>query len=74
MQKAAEDLAGWQKQIGDTPLSVSVNHQPPVDPRDRVSDVRSVIARANLKPRCFRLSRRMLVMDNPEQTNHVLTS
>jgi EAL domain-containing protein (putative c-di-GMP-specific phosphodiesterase class I) len=25
MQRAAEDLAGWQKQIGDGPLSVSVN-------------------------------------------------
>ena len=25
MQRAADDLAGWQKQIGDMPLSVSVN-------------------------------------------------
>ncbi|TIU12030.1 MAG: EAL domain-containing protein, partial [Mesorhizobium sp.] len=38
-----------------------------------VSDVRSVIARANLKPRCFRLElTESLVMDNPEQTAHVL--
>jgi len=33
-----------------------------------------VIARANLKPRCFRLElTESLVMDNPEQTSHVLT-
>jgi diguanylate cyclase (GGDEF)-like protein/PAS domain S-box-containing protein len=75
MQRAAEDLAMWQKQIGDTPLSVSVNlSSRQLIRRDLVSDVRSVIARANLKPRCFRLElTESLVMDNPEQTNHVLT-
>ena len=75
MQRAAEDLATWQKQIGDTPLSVSVNlSSRQLIRRDLVSDVRSVIARANLKPRCFRLElTESLVMDNPEQTNHVLT-
>jgi diguanylate cyclase (GGDEF)-like protein/PAS domain S-box-containing protein len=75
MQRAAEDLAGWQKQIGDTPLSVSVNlSSRQLIRRDLVSDVRSVIARANLKPRCFRVElTESLVMDNPEQTNHVLT-
>jgi diguanylate cyclase (GGDEF)-like protein/PAS domain S-box-containing protein len=75
MQRAAEDLAGWQKQIGDTPLSVSVNlSSRQLIRRDLVSDVRSVIARANIKPRCFRLElTESLVMDNPEQTNHVLT-
>ena len=75
MQRAAEDLAGWQKQIGDTPLSVSVNlSSRQLIRRDLVSDVRSVIARANLKPRCFRLElTESLVMDNPEQTTHVLT-
>ncbi len=75
MQKAADDLAGWQKQIGDVPLSVSVNlSSRQLIRRDLVSDVRSVIARANLKPRCFRLElTESLVMDNPEQTNHVLT-
>ena len=75
MQRAAEDLASWQKQIGDVPLSVSVNlSSRQLIRRDLVSDVRSVIARANLKPRCFRLElTESLVMDNPEQTNHVLT-
>jgi diguanylate cyclase (GGDEF)-like protein/PAS domain S-box-containing protein len=75
MHRAAEDLANWQKQIGDTPLSVSVNlSSRQLIRRDLVSDVRSVIARANLKPRCFRLElTESLVMDNPEQTNHVLT-
>jgi diguanylate cyclase (GGDEF)-like protein/PAS domain S-box-containing protein len=74
MQRAAEDLASWQKQIGDAPLSVSVNlSSRQLIRRDLVSDVRSVIARANLKPRCFRLElTESLVMDNPEQTNHVL--
>ncbi|RWM40178.1 EAL domain-containing protein [Mesorhizobium sp.] len=75
MQQAAEDLATWQKQIGDAPLSVSVNlSSRQLIRRDLVSDVRSVIARANLKPRCFRLElTESLVMDNPEQTTHVLT-
>ena len=75
MQQAAEDLADWQKQIGDAPLSVSVNlSSRQLIRRDLVSDVRSVIARANLKPRCFRLElTESLVMDNPEQTAHVLT-
>lgn len=74
MQRAAEDLASWQKQIGDVPLSVSVNlSSRQLIRRDLVSDVRSVIARANLKPRCFRLElTESLVMDNPEQTAHVL--
>ncbi|PDQ17990.1 sensor domain-containing phosphodiesterase [Mesorhizobium sanjuanii] len=75
MQQAAEDLAAWQKQIGDAPLSVSVNlSSRQLIRRDLVSDVRSVIARANLKPRCFRLElTESLVMDNPEQSAHVLT-
>jgi len=74
MQKAAEDLSSWQKQIGDTPLSVSVNlSSRQLLRRDLVSDVRSVIARAGLKPRCFRLElTESLVMDNPEQSAHVL--
>ncbi len=75
MQKAADDLAMWQKQIGDAPLSVSVNlSSRQLIRRDLVTDVRSVIARANLKPRCFRLElTESLVMDNPEQSNHVLS-
>jgi diguanylate cyclase (GGDEF)-like protein/PAS domain S-box-containing protein len=74
MQKAAEDLAVWQKQIGDTPLSVSVNlSSRQLLRRDLVSDVRSVVARANIKPICFRLElTESLVMDNPEQSAHVL--
>jgi diguanylate cyclase (GGDEF)-like protein/PAS domain S-box-containing protein len=74
MQKAADDLALWQSQIGDLPLSVSVNlSSRQLIRRDLVSDVRSVIARAGLKPRCFRLElTESLVMDNPEQSAHVL--
>jgi diguanylate cyclase (GGDEF)-like protein/PAS domain S-box-containing protein len=74
MERAAEDLASWQKQISDAPLSVSVNlSSRQLIRRDLVSDVRSVIARANLKPRCFRLElTESLVMDNPEQSKHVL--
>ncbi len=74
MQKAAEDLAHWQRQISDAPLSVSVNlSSRHLIRRDLVSDVRSVIARAALKPRCFRLElTESLVMDNPEQAVHVL--
>ncbi|MBN9250323.1 MAG: EAL domain-containing protein, partial [Mesorhizobium sp.] len=74
MQRAAEDLASWQKQISDAPLSVSVNlSSRQLIRRDLVSDVRSIIARANLKARCFRLElTESLVMDNPEQAAHVL--
>ncbi|PSJ62495.1 sensor domain-containing phosphodiesterase [Mesorhizobium ephedrae] len=74
MQRAAEDLASWQTQIGETPLSVSVNlSSRQLLRRDLVSDVRSVVARANIKPICFRLElTESLVMDNPEQSAHVL--
>ena len=75
MQRAAEDLASWQKQIGDAPLSVSVNlSSRQLIRRDLVNDVRSAIARANLTPRCFRLElTESLLMDNPEQSVHVLS-
>src|SRR5690606_20721066 len=74
MQQAADDLASWQKQLGDVPLSVSVNlSSRQLIRRDLVSDVRSIVARANLKPRCFRLElTESLVMDNPEQSAHIL--
>jgi EAL domain-containing protein (putative c-di-GMP-specific phosphodiesterase class I) len=74
MQRAAEDLVSWQKMIGDVPLSVSVNlSSRQLIRRDLVSDVRSVIARSNIRPRCFRLElTESLVMDNPEQSAHVL--
>ena len=74
MQRAAEDLAEWQKQIRSAPLSMSISlSRRQLIRRDFVNDVRSVIARANLKPLCFRLGlTESLVMDNPEQTKHVL--
>ncbi|MEX0957607.1 MAG: EAL domain-containing protein [Rhizobiaceae bacterium] len=74
MQRAADDLASWQKQVGDVPLSVSVNlSSRQLLRRDLVNDVTSVIARSGIKPRCFRLElTESLVMDNPEQANHVL--
>ena len=74
MQQAADDLAMWQKQIGDAPVSVSVNlSSRQLVRRDLVSDVRSVIARSNIRPRCFRLElTESLVMDNPEQSLHIL--
>jgi EAL domain-containing protein (putative c-di-GMP-specific phosphodiesterase class I) len=74
MQRAAEDLATWQKQIGDVSLFVSVNlSSRQLIRRDLVSDVRSIVARSNIRPRCFRLElTESLVMDNPEQSAHVL--
>ncbi|MCT7373555.1 EAL domain-containing protein [Chelativorans sp. EGI FJ00035] len=74
MQQAAEDLYAWQKQLGDLPLFMSVNlSSRQLIRRDLVGDVRSVIARSNIKPRCFRLElTESLVMDNPEQSAHVL--
>ena len=75
MQRAAEDLHDWQREIGDVPLFVSVNlSSRQLIRRDLVNDVSSVVARANIKPRCFRLElTESLVMDNPEQTTHVLS-
>ncbi|MFZ1772655.1 MAG: EAL domain-containing protein [Rhizobiaceae bacterium] len=74
MQKAAEDLAGWMKPMGDVPLSVSVNiSSRQLMRQDLIADVRSVLARSNLKPRCFRLElTESLIMENPEQSNFVL--
>ncbi|WP_173931212.1 EAL domain-containing protein [Chelativorans sp. Marseille-P2723] len=74
MQKAAEDLYSWQKQLGELPLFVSVNlSSRQFIRRDLVGDVRSIIARSNIKPRCFRLElTESIVMDNPEQSAHVL--
>ncbi|MBN9071467.1 MAG: EAL domain-containing protein [Rhizobiales bacterium] len=74
MQRAAEDLAIWQRQTTDVPLFVSVNlSSRQLLRRDLVSDVKSVIARSGLQPRSFRLElTESLVMDNPEQAAHVL--
>ncbi|WP_246263702.1 EAL domain-containing protein [Chelativorans multitrophicus] len=74
MQQAAEDLYSWQKQLGDVPLFMSVNlSSRQFIRRDLVGDVRSIVARANIKPRCFRLElTESVVMDNPEQSSHVL--
>ncbi len=74
MQQAADDLVRWQGQVGDMPLFVSVNlSSRQLIRRDLVSDVKSVIARSQIKPRCFRLElTESLLMDNPEQSAHVL--
>lgn len=75
MQKAAEDLYSWQQQLGELPLFMSVNlSSRQIIRRDLVGDVRSVIARSGIKPRCFRLElTESLVMENPEQSTHVLS-
>ena len=75
MQRAAEDLAAWQRQVGDVPLSVSVNlSSRQLVRRDLVGDVQSVLARSGIRPRCFRLElTESLVMANPEQATHVLS-
>ena len=69
-----EDLNAWQRAVGDVPLSVSVNlSSRQLLRRDLVNDVRSVIARSAINPRCFRLElTESLIMDNPEQSAHVL--
>jgi diguanylate cyclase (GGDEF)-like protein/PAS domain S-box-containing protein len=74
MQTAAEQLAAWHKQIGETLLSVSVNlSSRQLMRQDLVADVRSALARANLKPLYFRLElTESLVMDNPERSVHIL--
>src|SRR5690606_22599818 len=50
MQQAAEDLYGWQKQLGEIPLFVSVNvSSRQLVRRDLVGDVRSAITRSGIK-------------------------
>ena len=75
MQQAADDLVSWQRQLGDSNLSVSVNlSSRQLLRRDLVGDVRSVLTRSSLPARCLRLElTESLVMDNPEQSNHVLS-
>ncbi|MFC5989508.1 EAL domain-containing protein [Limoniibacter endophyticus] len=74
MQGAADDLSQWSRQSGNIPLSVSVKIGASVLLRDElVNDVRSVIARANIKPRALRLEiNEADVMENPEQIAQVL--
>jgi diguanylate cyclase (GGDEF)-like protein len=74
MQRAADELNQWQRQLNNQELFVSVNlSNRQLIRRDLVSDVRSVVARASIKPRCFRLElTESLVMDNPEQSSHLL--
>jgi EAL domain-containing protein (putative c-di-GMP-specific phosphodiesterase class I) len=74
MHRAAEDLAGWLKQIRNVPLTVSVNlSSRQLIRQNLVSDVRSAVARANLNPTSFRLElTESLIMDNPEQSGFVL--
>jgi diguanylate cyclase (GGDEF)-like protein/PAS domain S-box-containing protein len=74
MQQAADDLSSWTKHIGSTSLFVSVNlSSRQLLRQDLVADVRSVLARSSLPARCFRLEvTESLVMDNPEQSAHVL--
>jgi diguanylate cyclase (GGDEF)-like protein/PAS domain S-box-containing protein len=74
MQTAADDLHDWQQTVGEVSMSVSVNlSSRQLLRRDLVSELRSVLARSNVKPRYFRLElTETLVMDNPEQAAHVL--
>ncbi len=74
MQQAAGDLYAWQREIGDVPLSVSVNlSSQQLIRQDLVSDVRSVLARSSLPARCFRLElTESMIMANPEQAAHIL--
>lgn len=74
MQQAALDLAGWQKQLGEMPISVSVNlSSRQLLRRDLVADVRSALSKASIPARCLRLElTESLVMHNPEQAVHVL--
>jgi diguanylate cyclase (GGDEF)-like protein/PAS domain S-box-containing protein len=74
MQTSAEDLSSWHKQIGETPLSMSVNlSSRQLLRQDLVADVRSALARANLNPLYFRLEMtESLVMENPERSVYVL--
>ena len=74
MQTAASDMVNWLKQVPGDDLFVSVNlSSRQLMRQDLVSDVRSVLKRASLDPRHFRLElTETLVMSNPEQAAHVL--
>lgn len=75
MQQAAADLASWRKQLGDIDVSVSVNlSSRQLLRQDLVGDVRNILAGLKLQPNRFRLElTESLVMNNPEQAEHILT-
>ncbi|MCC0030959.1 MAG: sensor domain-containing phosphodiesterase [Brucellaceae bacterium] len=74
MQQAAEDLAGWQKAVGNLPVFVSVNlSSRQLLRQDLVADMRAILRRTEIPADSFKLElTETLVMENPEQSAHVL--
>ncbi len=74
LQKAANDLAGWQKAVGKLPFFVSVNlSSRQLLRQDLVTDIRTILQRADVSAESFKLElTETLVMENPEQSAHVL--
>ena len=76
MQKAAEDLVNWQRNLGASPLFVSVNiSSSQLIRQDLIDDVRSVLLHTQIEPASLKLElTESLMMENPERSNYVLSS
>ncbi|ATU93842.1 sensor domain-containing phosphodiesterase [Phyllobacterium zundukense] len=76
MQRAAEDLVNWQRNLGATPLFVSVNiSSSQLIRQDLIDDVRSVLLQTQIEPASLKLElTESLMMENPERSAYVLSS
>ncbi|WP_235918960.1 EAL domain-containing protein [Aureimonas psammosilenae] len=74
LEEAALRLSDWHKLTGSEKLTVSVNvSSRQLIRQDLVNDVRTVIERYSLPPRCLKLEiTESMVMDNPERSAHLL--
>lgn len=74
LERAAQDLTGWQSQIGEVPIFVSVNIlSGQLLNNELCADVKTVLTRTQCPPERLKLELgETMVMENPEQSRLVL--